>query len=239
MFGVGTLGLTVLTGRGYGPRTMKTFSFVAIALLTAASSTRAADSDPATPRYNSRSLPIFSAKVQPVLMNLCARCHCHPEHESSFKLRRVRPGFADPQAAAINLPVAVRFLDPQDLASSPLLTMTLTAHGGLKEPPLQSRTHPAFKNLEYWASLAVSPDGSAVAVVPTIKPIAIVPVAAAKPIEPTPIAPADTPKVPASDEPMRLPMLTTSTLIDPASARDPKPNPNDPFDPAVFNTLPK
>lgn len=203
--------------------------------------------------FNGRSFSMFPIKVQPVLMNLCARCHCHKEHESAFKLRRVREGYADPQSAGRNARAVARFLNPENPGASEFLKKTVTAHGGAKDPSLSSRNHPAFKNLEYWAYWAMSPEGSLVALVPQVQPKPeIVAVSALRKVEAAPVPAPETGVAPAlpkpadsgamSDpmnpqEPRRLPPVSSSSVEAPTDEQAPKRNPDDPFDPAEFNTL--
>ena len=195
--------------------------------------------------FNGRSFAMFTAKVQPVLMNLCSRCHCRPDHESGFKLSRVREGYADTQASGRNVRAAVRYLTAADPASSPLLLKAVTAHGGPKDPPLHSREHPAFKNLAYWAFWAVSPEGSPVAVAPRPRPTVVmaaaaepsvfeerVPKAAPRVDSPEPVPAAGEP-----GEPRKLPPLPPAVPVSPSPQRPAKPNPDDPFDPAAFNGM--
>ena len=54
---------------------------------------------PTATEYNSAALRAFPAKVQPVLMNLCADCHAKPDHPSEFQLRGCRPGTPTPRRA--------------------------------------------------------------------------------------------------------------------------------------------
>lgn len=158
----------------------------------------------------------FPAKVQPVLMNLCANCHCRPDHASGFKLSRVSDGYGDAQATNRNLRAAAAFVRPDNPALSPLLVKASSPHGGSKDPPILGRGLPAFKNLEAWARFARLGDATAVKQAATLTPL------------PQPAA------QPTASEPAKLPAQTPS---EPAAAKPPaaKPNPDDPFDPAAFN----
>ncbi len=97
--------------------------------------------------------PAFAARVQPVLMNLCAKCHAKPDHPGEFKLARVPEGYADPEASRRNAEAAARFVTRGDPAASPLLAKAVTAHGGQRQPALPDRAHPAYRNLELWVRL--------------------------------------------------------------------------------------
>lgn len=114
---------------------------------------------------NSAAYPLFAAKVQPILTNLCARCHCAPASVGAFVLERVPHGYADPEATRRNARAAARVVDTKEPAASKLLTMAVTAHGDLRDPPVPSRGHPAFRNLEIWVHWAAAPEGSTVPLV--------------------------------------------------------------------------
>ena len=116
---------------------------------------------------NSAAFPLFAAKVQPILMNVCARCHCDPASAGGLVLERVPLGYADPDATRRNARAVTPFIRPDDPGSSPLLAKAIAAHGDLRDPPLPSPAHPAFHNLALWVHLAVAPDSRAApAVIP-------------------------------------------------------------------------
>jgi hypothetical protein len=179
-------------------------SYLALGLLLAAADPVTTEADlPIHPE----AARVFPAQVQPVLMNLCARCHCRPDHPGGFKLARVADGYSNEQATSRNLRAAAVFVRADQPALSPLLVKAVSPHGGMKDPPLHSRGHPAFRNLDQWASRALIPTAA------PSKPTTIVQAGATVPAEPA--APAPLP--PAETKPAA------------------KPNANDPFDPAVFN----
>jgi hypothetical protein len=126
---------------------------------------------PAAADYNSAAFRAFPAKVQPVLMNLCADCHAKPDHPSGFKLSRVPAGYAHPEASNRNAKEAARFVTRDDPSASPLLMKAVTAHGGQRAPALPNQSHPAYRNLELWAHWVTGPEGSPVqTAVPTKRP---------------------------------------------------------------------
>jgi len=177
---------------------------------------------PTEPKLNSAAAKSFAGTVQPVLSNVCADCHAHPKHTSTFKLKAYDPAFSDPSAAEANLKAITRLLDPANPYTSPLLTYAATAHGKATEPPLKA-DHPAYKKLTVWVHWATAADGSTA---PTVIP--------PPPVEKTVVQAAATQPVPAPPptEPGKLPPLKTTPFAKP----DPKKaNPDDPFDPAGFN----
>lgn len=145
---------------------------------------------PAAADYNSAAFRAFPAKVQPVLMNLCADCHAKPDHPSDFKLARASAGYAHPEASNRNAREVARFVTRDDPSASPLLTKAITPHGGQRTPALSNPSHPAYRNLELWAYWAAGPEGSpAPTAVPAKKPARAVVEQPPKPGTPTP-APA-------------------------------------------------
>jgi hypothetical protein len=117
------------------------------------------------------SMKLFAAKIQPVLTSGCANCHARADHTSRFKIVRVPEGYAASDSLAKNAAAATAFLDPADLANSPLLVKSITAHGGQRTPSLYGRTHPAFHNLETWVREAAPAVAKSPAVAPTPKPV--------------------------------------------------------------------
>jgi hypothetical protein len=157
---------------------------------------------------NPAAFPFFAARVQPVLMNLCGRCHARPDHPGGFRLSRTPDGYANPEETQRNARSAAPFLDRGDAGGSQLLRYALAAHGGQKVPAFADRSHPAFNSLEVWVHWAAGPDGSPMP--------AVIPPPGAR--TPTPVTPA---RMPAPSKPAAFPT--------------PAPPPGDPFDPAVFN----
>lgn len=165
---------------------------------------------------------MFPAQVQPVLMNLCARCHCRPDHPGGFKLTRVSDGYSNAQATSRNLRVAAAFVRADGPGVSPLLVKAVSPHGGMKDPPLYGRGHPAFRHLELWATHALiggpAPARSSGVVTAAVN--------------------APTPSSATSSEPPALPGLPSAEVrqaVAEATRTAARPNPNDPFDPALFN----
>jgi hypothetical protein len=179
---------------------------------------------PPEPKLNTAATKTFTAKVQPVLSNVCADCHAHKSHTSPFKLKAYDPAFNDPQTADANLRAVAPLLDTANPHASPLLKYAVTAHGKASEPPLKAG-HPALEKLQLWVHWACGPEGSAAPfAVPPPPKVAVVQAGAT-----TPAAPS---------EPAKLPQVK-ATPIQPFAqqpvAEPAKPNPADPFDPVGFN----
>ncbi|MFQ3592879.1 MAG: hypothetical protein SNJ82_06770 [Gemmataceae bacterium] len=103
-------------------------------------------------------LSAFATKVQPILLNACAKCH-NPARQSQLQLRTpVSPGLADRRTIDHNLASLAALVDPARPSASPLLTKAVTIHGpGMVAPPLSSKTHAAaLRTLEGWVHQLVS-----------------------------------------------------------------------------------
>jgi hypothetical protein len=149
---------------------------------------------------NSAALRAFPAKVQPVVMNLCADCHAKPDHPGGFQLTRVPAGYANPEASQRNAKEVAKFVSRDNPSASPLLVKAVTAHGGQRAPALYDPSHPAYRNLVLWAHWVAGPERSPrPEAVPTRKPTAMSasqPAAPARPA-PAPAAKSDDPYDPA------------------------------------------
>ncbi len=141
---------------------------------------------PAAVGYEPGTLPLFAARVQPVLTNRCAACHAKPDYAGGFKLARIAEGFADPEATERNARAAALAVDRQNPAGSPLLAFAVTPHGGAKVPPLEWG-HPAYRPLAQWAALNAprGPAGPPPAAKPAMRPAVPVPPASAPVADPT------------------------------------------------------
>jgi hypothetical protein len=190
---------------------------------------------------NPESIGLFTTKIQPILVNACAKCH-GAEHESKFKLSRtVVPG--NQRALQMNLAAASAFLNREQPAASPLLAKAVSIHGGSGAPPLKDRQTPAYRHLEDWVQKATG-----ISIAPGVAP-ATLPAGVIADSQPLPaMAPPQRPKDSAADPPP--PVVTASGSMEPppplkpakpVEAAPPKfpdplrPNTNDPFDPAIFN----
>jgi hypothetical protein len=155
---------------------------------------------PPSADLNSAALRAFPAKVQPVVMNLCADCHAKPDHPGEFKLTRVPAGYAHPEASHRNAKEVARFVSRENPSASPLLTKAVTAHGGQRAPALYDASHPAYRNLELWAHWVAGPERSPMPeTVPARKPTVMSapqPAAIALPA-PSPVVKSDDPYDPA------------------------------------------
>jgi hypothetical protein len=95
---------------------------------------------------------LFTSKVQPILVNSCAGCHCRPEI-SSFRLTRPTTMFGDRWATQRNLAAVLAVIDREQPLKSSLLIHSLTVHGGATTPPLRHRESTAYRYLEEFVRL--------------------------------------------------------------------------------------
>ena len=208
---------------------------------------------------------VFGARVQPFLANRCTECHAKSDHPGKFKLVSVNPTDAGPQATRTNLRAVAGQLRKDDPGASPLLAKSLSAHGGMKLPAIETRHAVVYQSLEAWTALAV---GTPLAV-PPVQPQApvapgpqsgdlslplppgYVPPAPAPvpPVSPAPLPPAPTEVLPVLPAPvvpapgLPSPVAPPTPVIPPASAPVPpalppvsKPVP--PIPPADAGTVP-
>jgi hypothetical protein len=157
--------------------------------------------------YNPDSFPLFASRVNAVLMNTCATCHARDDVKA-FHLTRV----SGRGGVTRNLMAALPHVNPADPAASPILLKATTPHGGTAEPPIKTKTHPAYQTLETWARVARAATGTPVPEVP--------------------------PPARELAEPRKLPDLPGEAFGQDSKSVPPKPTKteaSDPFDPAIFN----
>jgi hypothetical protein len=180
---------------------------------------------------SAQALGLFTARVQPILMNACASCHAG-DRGGSFKLvRAIENGVANRRATQQNLAAVLARINLDRPQASPLLTKAVGVHGEASQPPLKDRKSPAYRTLEEWVRLAVA-DAPAR---DSVAPPAVAAVAEPK-TGPEPVTPKSESTF-AVGAPQPIPAPQASSPPPPSvekTALAPKP-PADPFDPEVFN----
>jgi hypothetical protein len=138
----------------------------------------------------------FVSRAQPVLANQCMECHARADHAGAFKLIRLTGFEAGPQSTNANLRATAAQIKKDDPLNSPLLTKSLAAHGGMKQPAFVSRQAGAYRVLEAWVLLAAGP--IAQPMTPPAQPVLPPATAAPAPApEPTPaLPPVEPPAIP-------------------------------------------
>jgi hypothetical protein len=90
----------------------------------------------------------FSNRVQPILMNVCARCHA-AGRGGDFVLERVM-STGQKVATKKNLARVLSYVDFERPAISPLLVKAVVIHGKADAAPLHSREAKAFQSMHEW-----------------------------------------------------------------------------------------
>jgi hypothetical protein len=176
------------------------------------------------------SMSVFVGRVQPILMNACARCHSSSDNTSGFRLERSHGiGVANRRAVQENLAAVLAQLHTTQAEHSPLLIKALSAHGLTTDAPLRSREIPAYRTLEDWVRLTLANNPQLQDV---IKPP---PVLTPAPSAATPAVSREVPKAaPASETaPARTVPVTASPTKPVAEAAEDQPESE--FDPLIFN----
>jgi hypothetical protein len=167
----------------------------------------------------------FCRRVQPILMNVCARCHASGRG-GAFQLTWVHEsGLANRKATLQNLAAVLAQVSADHPAASPLLTRAITVHGDCKLPPLQGRTMAAYHTLEEWVRL----------VAPDLPAEPAFPVAAVAPALPDPPAAPEEERADPEEPPSNFAAPAT---VEEAMPPEPPPKPAAPideFDPEIFN----
>jgi hypothetical protein len=182
---------------------------------------------------------VFGARVQPFLANQCTECHAKPDHPGAFKLVRVNPTDAGPQATRTNLRAAAAQLRKDDPGASPLLQKSLSAHGGQKLPAVASRHAVVYQSLEAWTALAVGTPLAAQPWAPVAQPVApVVPAAPAVPgpaVAPSadPVLPPPARAVPPTVDPAPVPQTPAPVSAAPVPVPVPPPVTEMPLPPVV------
>lgn len=193
----------------------------------------------------------FNNRVQPILMNACARCHVS-DPGSRFRLQRAGE-IGVRTTTQFNLASAVAQLKLDNPAASPLLVKAVSAHGAMSQPPFRDRKSVPMQTLLHWAEQVAANNphlrGDSAPTVAVSRPA---PAFAISQPQPSGLAPPVKPAVSYTTVRMDGPdaaafvnaqtalIAQKSPLKAPAAtgARDVPGvvvNPNDPFDPAGFN----
>jgi hypothetical protein len=105
---------------------------------------------------NNECMGLFARRVQPILINTCAKCHASGR-AGEFKLTQVFGAAAiTGRSSQQNLTAVLSQIKLDQPLSSPFLRMAASAHGGADQPPLRNRETPAYKALEQWVQLAAA-----------------------------------------------------------------------------------
>jgi hypothetical protein len=102
---------------------------------------------------NTDSLSAFTTRVQPILMNACARCHTGNRGGQFRLLRCYQGGGVNQRATQQNLAAVMAQINVHRPQVSPLLIKAVCSHSGTTGPaPLKGRQSPAFRALQEWVT---------------------------------------------------------------------------------------
>lgn len=199
----------------------------------------------------------FSRRIQPLLMNSCSSGACHaPRGKRDFELSIVRSGFGmNRQTAESNLQAVMGQIDLAHPDESPLLKAAGGHHGARGRPIFLGRKgEEQLRELRDWVvAVAAERRGdrfstdsvpaakerpTAAAPKPrTTRPATAEPVASApKPAEPKRVNPAPAgPPERERETVAEKPAADTALPGAPELSREPVPEPEDAFDPEIFN----
>jgi hypothetical protein len=113
-----------------------------------------ADSPPI--EVTTESLGTFATRVQPILMNACARCHA-TGHGGNFHLTQVfEAGISNRRTLERNLAAVLAEVDVNQPETSRLLIKAVSDHAHTGQAPLRDRQCPPYRTLESWVKLTVA-----------------------------------------------------------------------------------
>lgn len=182
------------------------------------------------------SLGLFAMRVQPILMNTCARCHA-TGHGGSFRLSQVfEDNLNNRRSLERNLAAVLAEVDVNQPESSRLLIKAVSDHAHTGHPPLRDRQSAPYRTLENWVKLTVADNPHLLekSEIRNQKSEASIPRVGEAPVKSSgksqwgTEAPAKT-AAPLSSPPQK------EKKAAPAATKDTGGTPNDPYDPEPFN----
>jgi hypothetical protein len=175
------------------------------------------------------SMSLFSARVQPILMNACAPCHAGDKAGNFHINRAFEPGNLGERTLKENLTAVLGQINIEQPQASPVLVKAMSIHGSMSQPPLNKRQKAAYKTLEEWVNLTVQTN-------PQLRPAhletAVVPAASRESFA---VSSTKTNKAENAPTPRVGPSPTIDKPVTPPSEKPEPPTAPDPFDPNIFN----
>jgi len=102
------------------------------------------------------SLGLFATRVQPILMNTCARCHA-TGRGGKFHLTQVyEDNVSNRQTLERNLAAVLAEVNVNEPEVSPLLIKAVSDHAHTGQAPLRDRQSPPYRTLENWVKLTIA-----------------------------------------------------------------------------------
>jgi len=112
--------------------------------------------EPPPIEVTAESLGLFATRVQPILMNTCARCHATGKG-GSFHLTQVfGDGISSRRTLERNLAAVLAEIDINQPEASPLLLKAVSDHAHIGQAPLRDRQAAPYRTLENWVKLTVA-----------------------------------------------------------------------------------
>jgi hypothetical protein len=174
------------------------------------------------------SLGQFATRVQPILMNTCARCHA-TGRGGKFQLKQVyEDGLGNRRTLEQNLAAVLREVNLNQPEMSRLLTKAVSDHAHTGQAPLRDRQAAPYRTLETWIKLTVTNNPHLRELLPSAPALP-----ASTPVPPPPAVERrgsqETSEWGADTHPVASPTPPTTT---PTTST---PAPPDPYDPEPFN----
>ena len=112
--------------------------------------------EPPPLEVTTESLGLFITRVQPILMNTCARCHA-TGHGGSFHLTQVfEDTLSNRKTLERNLSAVLTQIDVSQPESSRLLIKAVSDHAHTGRAPIRDRQAAPYRTLENWVKLTVA-----------------------------------------------------------------------------------
>ncbi len=192
------------------------------------------------------SLGLFATRVQPILMNTCARCHATGRGGKFRLIQAYEGGLVNRRTLERNLASVLAEINLDRPESSRLLSKAVSDHAHTGQAPLKDRKEAPYRTLESWVKLTVAnnphlrnalpPTASTKGRTTPAHPMAEPPSSAAEPRTAwgADARPAVRPDSSSPTVPSQAPVPVSSSAPAPPPPPSP-PGPADPYDPELFN----
>ncbi|HEY7328348.1 MAG TPA: hypothetical protein VH592_11940 [Gemmataceae bacterium] len=112
--------------------------------------------DPPPLEVTTESLGLFATRVQPILMNTCARCHA-TGHGGKFHLTQVfEDSISNRKPMERNLAAVLAQINVNQPDASPLLIKAVSDHAHTGQAPIRDRQAAPYRTMENWVKLTVA-----------------------------------------------------------------------------------
>ena len=113
---------------------------------------------PPTPpiEVTTESLGLFATRVQPILMNTCARCHATGKGGNFHLIQVFEDGMSNRRTLERNLAAVLAEVNVNQPEASQLLIKAVSDHAHTGQAPLRDRQAAPYRTLENWVKLTVA-----------------------------------------------------------------------------------